>query len=295
MPSLYLYHGTGNLVSIHEDGYDPEMTSQGGHDQLGSGFYHTSCIAEAAGYTEKTRCDMPPDTQKMGGDQHPGVAFVKITLTNPLFLKLSDHHMGDHDHQISKKQAYQMIKDCPRLMNIDDSPLRDMVDDFSVGFSEKDIQQVAGYYAGQALDSIEADFYGEKGEGAAFRKSATTHTGFDGVIHEKDDGIHVVAWFPAQIEFTPVHHQMYAVQSQLNRYQDSGITQEQLKRKLLSVISDPALKSVLAKTDDLSLESLTALAADYQQETLKPVNDSACLSISENRSIVPSAILRQRR
>ena len=31
-----LFHGSGNITSIHQQGFNPQLTGAGGHDQLGS-------------------------------------------------------------------------------------------------------------------------------------------------------------------------------------------------------------------------------------------------------------------
>jgi hypothetical protein len=258
-----LLHGSGNITSIHQQGFNPQLTGAGGHDQLGSGYYFTNTISDANDHMTSIRIDLPLGATKLGGDNAPGVAFVNVELTKPIILSQEENNIDNYEFDLTEDQIYQIIKKCPRIFDLSQTPLVDHCDDVhDNGVKDRNLREAARFYIGQPLSSLEVDFFNDKGESEIYRMAAFEATGFDGVIHDKGDGlVHVVAWFKEQVVFTPEHYLMYQVQQQLTEYKGS-LDGDQLARMVLKGVDcDTELKGRLfeAISDGGSLSKLNEI------------------------------------
>lgn len=203
------YHGTGNVENILQNGFDHEFTGKG-NDQYGSGFYFTDCEQTAKGYAVRRLND---DTEKLGGEDAPGVLEVKLKLSNPLFTTGSNINDGVLD--LTSKQVRKILDYSDALKReLDAEPGNPAGDHFDLfwetgNVTEAMLKELASLYAGEAIDHIEGDLF--DGDSHAFRKALHEVTGFDGVVIEFPSGEqHAVAWFTEQIEV--VDHYLYESQ-----------------------------------------------------------------------------------
>lgn len=179
---LVVYHGSG--VPITE--FDYRFTDQG-NDQLGSGFYFTTDVVQAEGYT-KHRIDS--DTPKLGGESEPTVVSAYLSIQNPL----DSEHIGT----LTKQQARKIIKRSPRLSEAlqdwgdpDEGEAR-LIDTAADAYAERGVNVL-----GQ-LNKLSNDFY--PGEVGRFNAAVRDVLGYDGVVAEYPGRKHFVAWFPTQIK-----------------------------------------------------------------------------------------------
>lgn len=208
---LVLFHGSGNLASILEDGFRPELTGRG-NDQFGSGFYFTSLPKTASAYCTAMRTDLPHDTPRLGGDDAPGVVAVYLRIRQPIRVDGEGSSLSEADTFLNGRQACQVLLQAPGIMDPDKTPLRDWLL-LDKPISIRDVQQVAQHYTNVPLDQIEGDFF--RGHAGAFREAVHAVTGCDGVCKTfpadaaVDEGSgkqpeqrgeqHWVAWFAEQI------------------------------------------------------------------------------------------------
>lgn len=203
---LRAYHGTGNLEDF--DRFKPELTGLG-NDQFSSGFYFTTDPIEASGYATHITPNAPEGARKLGGDSSPGIVAVYLSIKNPIRIDQHGHTLRDATFDVTQVQAERIIRKCPTLFNVDESPLTNWEDIQLEGISDRLIREVAGYYCGPKLIELENDFFRHEGGATEFRHVLRDVLGHDGVIVEYDDNKwHVVAWFPEQIRFAwtvPAH------------------------------------------------------------------------------------------
>ena len=271
-----LFHGSGNITSIHQQGFNPQLTGAGGHDQLGSGYYFTNTISDANDYMTRIRIDLPPGATKLGGHNAPGVAFVNVQLTKPIILSQVENNIDNFEFDLTAEQIYQIIKKCPRIFDLSQTPLVDHCDDVhDDGVKDRHLREVSRFYLGQPLSSLEVDFFNDKGESEIYRRAAFEATGFDGVVHDKGDGlVHVVAWFKEQVAFTPEHELMYQVQQKLTEYKDD-LDGDQLARMVLKGVEcDTELKGRLfdAISDGGSLSKLNEITFNHVQSVDRKID-----------------------
>ena len=192
---LMVFHGTGNLDGLHQ--FDPAMTGKG-NDQVGSGFYFTTNAEEASGYATAVTANAGVGARKLGGDESPGVLAAYLAIKNPIVVRGSN--LRDADIELTHKQAVQIINRAPNIRDLDETPLGDHLDVWSVGrVTDKMISDVAKLYTGPSLMSLENDFF--RSNSTAFRHAVHEATGHDGVVMEFNGGHkHFVAWFPEQIK-----------------------------------------------------------------------------------------------
>lgn len=187
---LVVYHGTG--AKINE--FKPEFTGQG-NDQLGSGFYFSTNKEDAEIYQTK---QLPTGESKLGGLDNPNIVSAYLSIQKPITIK--GDTLVDSDVSLSQNQAYKILKYSPSIMDKEESPLGDWFEAYyEVGPKEYMVKNVATYYTGKSLLSLENDFF--KGESTAFRNALNKVLGYDGVVKEFSNGQkHYVAWFPTQIK-----------------------------------------------------------------------------------------------
>ncbi len=181
---LLLFHGSGTRI----DKFDYRFTDIG-NDQLGSGFYFTSDPAEAIRYCFASKDSQP----KPGGEKSPTVHVARVTVSKLL--------ASEADVALDVKQVATIIRGSPCLK---DALTNWGEEDFEgrealIGRATESYIHVPG--DGPLLHTLNMlanDFYPDNVE--AFNRMARAVTGFDGVIHRFDKFIHLVAWFPEQIE-----------------------------------------------------------------------------------------------
>lgn len=183
------YHGSGTKI----DRFEFVFTNKG-VDQLGSGFYFTTSMEEAIGYTS-ARSSVLPDGPKLGGEDSPTVHVVELSISNPLD---STSVQG-----ISASQALAIIKKSPCLEDC----LWDWEDLSSVSIDDAARRAAKTYETRDGdtrlirrLNNLATDFFpGAKGV-EVFNRAVQEVLGYDGVVCNEFSGkIHWVAWFPDQI------------------------------------------------------------------------------------------------
>jgi len=179
---LVVHHGSG--ADIEDFSYD---FTDIGSDQHGSGFYFTTDLDEARGYTVNRK---EADLIKLGGEGCPTILHTHLDIRDPL----DSEAVGD----ISLEQVLEFIRQAPS-----DNWLVDWGD---VKWEGRDsvITRAAGAYAVEdsnlvrALFSIANDMY--SGQVEAFNRAVLGILGHDGVVHRlRGGGAHYIAFFPEQI------------------------------------------------------------------------------------------------
>lgn len=193
------YHGSGNVENILQNGFDHEMTGKG-NDQYGSGFYFTSKEDTAKGYAYQRKDE---ETEKLGGEESPGVLKVKLKLNKPLYAK--GNNINDGVLRLSPAKVRKILDYSNALKRgLDDEPSNPAGDHFDTFWetgkvTEKMLRELAETYSGYAIENIEGDLFG--GDCHAFRQALYDVTGYDGVVVDFENGErHAIAWFVEQIE-----------------------------------------------------------------------------------------------
>jgi len=194
---LKMYHGSGTTIKE----FDPAFTGKG-NDQLGSGFYFTTDPDEAQIYT-KQKTSNQPDAEKIGGEDNPNVIEVYLSIQNP--IKVVADNLNDTNVKLTQKQAYNIIKFSPTIMDKENSPLGDWFEEYwNIGPKDWMVKKVAQHYVGSSLISLENDFF--RGAAGEFRTALNKVLGYDGVVQDFGNnqfasGVkHYVTWFPSQIK-----------------------------------------------------------------------------------------------
>lgn len=178
-----VYHGSGTMI----EEFSYEFTNQG-NDQLGSGFYFSTDIAEAEGYAKTTPSSQP----KLGGSDIPTV--------HPCYLKLLNPLDADKIGNIKYDKIRFLISRAPDLLD----SLSNWGD---IGSENKEsiLHRAAKNYIidheniVQGLFDVANDFYPDDVE--KFNRIIYTTLGYDGVFKKHSNGtIHYVAFFPEQIK-----------------------------------------------------------------------------------------------
>jgi hypothetical protein len=194
---LKVFHGTGSLKNLDE--FKQEFTGQG-NDQLGGGFYFTDRLDTAFGYTNSISRHSAPELGKIGGNDSPGVITAYLKIENPFFLYGENIQDIQEKDFLTFKEAIAIIEQSKILYDIDETPIGNWIDIWSEGEITKDmVYEVAQYYTGSSIISLENDFFSYKGGSEDFRKAVYQATGKDGIIQHYDQETHFVAWFPHQI------------------------------------------------------------------------------------------------
>lgn len=207
----------GNLMVVHHgsavafDSFDPEFTGTG-NDTWGSGFYFTTDADTARGYGEHGKS-------------------VLLNVTNPIRVDGKEHMSLDGQMYFSAEQSAAILKRHPDIYNQPgDEENPNPLEDYSPEFWDKDdwskeeidamVDSVASdYYDDVQWSSLEATFEG--GKSAAFRSAVRDVTGHDGVIADfGEDGTHLVAWFPDQIQV--INDGPHSEQQQVERCTECG-------------------------------------------------------------------------
>lgn len=201
---LELYHGSGTNITA----FSPDYTGQG-NDQYGSGFYFTTELSIAQGYTEAhLRGNDGVLLEKPGGEDSPTVISAYINLENPLIV--DGTHEANLSHIfVSSEQAHEILKHLPSLYydiadEVEPNPLGDYFDDvWETEFVQPQdfapyIEQLAYQFFDDAdLVKLENMFIKHPTE---WREALHSVLGYDGVIVDFQDSKHVIAWFPEQIK-----------------------------------------------------------------------------------------------
>lgn len=196
---LVVYHGSGNISSIYDEGFRPDLTGKG-MDQLGSGFYFTTDTAEAEAYQTALTQNIRTDGEKLGGSAAPGTADVYLSIQNPLVVPSEGSNLNDADVDLTEDQAEAILRYSESAKSEDESRFGDFFEEYWDGGTQDWMYgAVAGNYVGASLMALENDFF--DGEATNFRKAVNKVLGYDGVVHTFANGkTHYVAWFPEQIK-----------------------------------------------------------------------------------------------
>lgn len=173
------FHGSGVPV----DSFRYEFTSQG-NDQYGSGFYFTTDVNEAAWYAGR------------GGGEPGGVVHVARLQ----FDRLLD---ADSTRGLHQREAMSIMRASPVLR--DSLMAWDDVDTLGI---DKVLRIAAPAYAFpdgdrplvRTLFALANDFFPKTAHIEAFNRAIRHVLSFDGVCKQQEEGMHLVAWFPEQIE-----------------------------------------------------------------------------------------------
>lgn len=185
---LVVYYGSGTAI----EQFSFDFTNQG-NDQLGSGFYFTTDITEAEGYTGR---QLDPDTPKLGGTDKPTVVSAYLSIKKPLPV--------DHETKITEFAINRFIQKSP----VREEALQNWGDVEFEGEASVVQAAIEGYASNEktnllkTLFDIANDFYPEPGHIEQFNKLVKQLYGFDGVVAEYGDRKHYVAFFPNQIKST---------------------------------------------------------------------------------------------
>lgn len=193
---LVVYHGSG--TTFWE--FKTEFTGLG-NDQYGSGFYFTTNKETADIYTEK---QLNGQT-KIGGQDSPNVIQAYLSIQNPIVIDLNSDDMRPENLsriEVTTKQAYEIIKRAPDIMDEENSPLGDFFEEYwENGPSDSMIRKAARYTDVWDLLSLQGDWFGGDNGATAFREAVHEVLGYDGVqVNFKNGEKHYVAWFPNQIK-----------------------------------------------------------------------------------------------
>lgn len=186
-----VYHGTGSLNNIIENGFDPELTGKGA-DQIGSGFYTTTDPHEASGYTGYRQ---QSDIEKLGGEDSPGILPLMIRQENPIEVKGSN--LIDTDVDLTQEQVSNILKYSEQATDYENTPLWNFMDIGEGPVEPWMLDEVADRFTGPGLISLEGDFFG--GEAQNYRNALNDTLGYDGVKQQFQDKAHKVAWKPNQL------------------------------------------------------------------------------------------------
>ena len=185
---LEVYHGTGTTI----DEFKTEFTGKG-NDQYGSGFYFTTEKSEAEMYQSTINTNTP---EKIGGTDNPNVIASYLNIQKPIIA--DGMNLANSNIDLSYEETLEIIKQSPILRDIDETPIGGWFDVWSEGVQDYMIEEVANSYVGNLM-SLENDFF--SGNATAFREAVYKATGYDGVVHEFENGRkHYIAWFPNQIK-----------------------------------------------------------------------------------------------
>ena len=104
--------------------------------------------------------------------------------------------------KVTQKQAYEIIKRAPDIMDEENSPLGDFFDEYwENGPSDAMIRKVARHTDAWDLLNLEHDWFRSDDGATAFRQAVHEVLGYDGVqVNFKNGEKHYVAWFPNQIK-----------------------------------------------------------------------------------------------
>lgn len=178
------YHGSGCAI----DSFDYKFTGIG-NDQNGGGFYFTTDLQEAVGYTQAQINGLA----KPGGEDDPTVHVVELTFQAPMD--------SDAQFPISLDAVKRILKRSPNLLE----SLANWGDIEYEGFA-KVFNEAAQAYTHQEQDGptiktlfkIANDFF--DGETEAFNLSIKEILGIDAVTESHSDTkTHYVAFFPDQV------------------------------------------------------------------------------------------------
>lgn len=185
-PEIF-FHGTCGAI----EKFDFAFTNDG-HDQLGSGFYFTTCPSEAAGFANDLR---------RAGNAAPNIVAAFIEAESPL--------EAEHVQPLSKPEVTTIIEASPNL----EEALSDWGDIEFEG-RQSVIERALDAYVGddeepllRTLFKLANDFYDDEVE--AFNRVIQSTLGYDCVVHKMDDKMHVAVWFPEQVIFPYCDKRLY--------------------------------------------------------------------------------------
>ena len=193
---LVVYHGSG--TTFWE--FKTEFTGLG-NDQYGSGFYFTTDKETADIYTEKQK----DGKEKIGGQDSPNVIQAYLSIQNPIVLDLTSGKIKREnlsEIKVTQKQAYEIIKRAPDIMDEENSPLGDFFDEYwKNGPSDSMIRKASRLTDAWDLLNLEHNWFRSDDGATAFRQAVHEVLGYDGVeVIFKNGEKHFVAWFPNQIK-----------------------------------------------------------------------------------------------
>lgn len=187
---------TGNLLTVYHgctsdfQDFDSEFTG-GGNDSYGSGFYFNTDQGVANAYGSFTKK-------------------VQLNISNPIRVDGLES-MSLNDVRIPANAARKILRSIPNIYEQPDSEDMNPLGDYYPEFWDKSthtkkeldtmIDKMAKEYFSDA-SFVEMEHMFDGGETAAFRKSLSEATGWDGVEvrFEREKLSHWVAWFPEQIK-----------------------------------------------------------------------------------------------
>lgn len=185
--SFTLYHGSGCAI----DRFNYAFTGVG-NDEVGSGFYFTTSLAQALDYTER-RID--PNQEKPGGMDSPTVHVAQVN-----FQGLVDH---DYRRSLKTSEVLAILRASPRLEEVlgnfgdlDDEP-RDRV---LFRAAKAYVPSSEATALRHALFMMANDFF--RHETQAFNEVVKKVLGIDGMVVRHEDNDHYVVFTPEQITIT---------------------------------------------------------------------------------------------
>ena len=185
---LVVYHGTPSSTNLEVFGYDQKDK---GEDASGVGFYLTSAPEEASSYA-----DALYNPEKQGDQASPGVLPLYVSIKNP--IRLNIHNKKIDDLEITREQAYQLLKRSPDIYDYDNTQLWNFMDLNAYDKIEDwMIRDIADSYKDHYW-GIYNDHFSQEQD--AFTTAITDVLGYDGVILDVDNRRHYVAFKPTQIK-----------------------------------------------------------------------------------------------
>ena len=194
------YHGTNDLKSIAETGFDPNFTGKG-NDQFGSGFYFSTRPTQASSFATNL------NRNKAGEVQPAGVVKSYLALKSPLVVdgtKVSN--VNDLPIDLSSDDVRELLEYSTALKRgLDDEQMNPMGDQFAEfwddGPTDEMMEKLVDNYTNSNLSAIEGDLF--DGDATAFREGLAKVTGYDGIVIDFGDGFkNAVAWKPEQVRST---------------------------------------------------------------------------------------------
>lgn len=227
---LIVYHGSG--TTFWE--FKTEFTGLG-NDQYGSGFYFTTNKETADIYTEKQL----NGKTKIGGQDSPNVVQAYLSIQKPIVIDLNSDDMRPENLsriEVTQKQAYEIIKRAPDIMDEENSPLGDFFEEYWENGPSDSMIRKAARRTDWDLLTLENDWFSGDNGATAFRNAVHEVLGYDGVeVIFKNGEKHFVAWFPNQIKSATDNIGTYDLENNdirfsfVDGYGDYPIDQKRLK------------------------------------------------------------------
>lgn len=208
---LIVYHGTGTTI----EEFLPEFTGQG-TDQYGSGFYFTTDISTANGYTTRTLNEQA----KLGGTDNPNVIPAYLNIRRPLVIDATKT-ANLYSIDVSSSAAARIISKMPDIMDEENSILGDYFEEYWNGGPRKYmITQLAEEYD-WTLGTLATDIF--RDYPTEFRQAVKDVLGYDGIqVNFASGEKHFIAWFPNQIKHATENNGAFSKKDNRIKYSTAG-------------------------------------------------------------------------